>query len=367
MTEENNKPEVNLSDLVGIDDGSAYEKLSYFTKVEGKLKIVTTLHKTSIADGMPNLTLNSSETDYSVLNVNGDVFTCDPAAEGYDIRTKNNHQTSNGLVALTHHALCEDGFGGKKVVIATGVPVKQYFGGENGDADKELLNAKKEAFTKATILNSMDEKGQPTQVNKSQLVTFRSNLVLPEAIGAFYDMSYADDGTRLHNYPEGVLVVDWGSNTVDVALIKADKIKREYVFTYDNAGFLCIYDTLRRELLSNGIKYNNIPNSRLEEALETGFLRVAGSKVDISEYCEKVISNQVNKIVADIRVQLKSELDFLECVLIVGAGSKYVMQGFKELAAICKSPSDPQGSNSKGFLKLLTYGTDSFDLIDDIK
>jgi hypothetical protein len=367
MTKENKKPEINLSALVGIDDGSAYEKLSYFEKVDGELKIKTAFHKTSISDGMPNLTLNSADTDYSVLSVNGDVFTCDPSAEGYDIRTKANHQTSNGLVALTHHALRAEGFGGKEVVISTGVPVKQYFGGIGGDADKDLLIAKKEAFTNAKILNSIDEKGQPTLVDDSQLVTFRSNLVLPEAIGAFYDMSYADDGTRLHNYPEGVLVVDWGSNTVDVALIKADKIKREFVFTYDNEGFLRIYDNLRRELAGNGINYVNIPNGRLEEALETGFLRAGGGKTDISKYCEKVIADQVDKIVADIRVQLKSELDFLECVLIVGAGSKYVMQGFKELAAICKSPSDPQGSNSKGFLKLLTYGTNSFDIIDDIQ
>ena len=363
MTEDQRK--VNLSEVVANDEGSSYQKVSFFAndEVEGRI-IKSVLIKTNIAKGKVNEVVGFQPHHFGgIFAVNGEIFTCDENTPGYDVRINQDHQYSNGLVAINQMALQSAGFGGKSVIMATGLPIRPYYSGQNG-ANKELIAKKERAFVEAEIFNQLDSHGDPSEINKDELVTILENNVLPEAIGAYIDVTVTDKGkpTALADeISRDVLIVDIGSFTTDIAMVgKGGQIRKEFIETYENMGFFNIYDKLAEEVVRKHSDLSPPRKEALEEAIKNPKkeLRLAGKKVlDISGCCETVLKREISSIINKIKIKLKDEIDSLDAIIITGGGAELLKSYFEKegLADNVVIPKDPQYANSRGYLKWLVY------------
>jgi plasmid segregation protein ParM len=268
---------------------------------------------------------------------------------------------------MGQQALREAGFGGKDVTLATGIPVQMYFSGEDGNKNDILLNRKKKAFVEADIKNKLDDKGNPTLIDTDTLVKVRSNTVIPEAVGAYMDLTINADGSEGATYEGDVLIIDMGSYTTDIAVIgPGGLIRKEYVNTLEDCGFLNLYDKFRRVAQEHGIKYGKIPSGRIETALKTGKLKVLNGEIDVSEVVEKVVEASITPIVERIKVLLADDIQFLEAIIGVGGGAELVKEYFGELGDAIIIPDEPQFANSRGYLKTLTY-CNNLEVVDDLQ
>ncbi len=357
---------IKLSQIVANDDGSSYQKLSWFEYVNGAITIKHSIMPTKIAEGMPNLSIGGRNDDCGLFTVDGQVFTCDEHTDGYDVRSREDHQWSPGLIAMGQHALNKAGFGGNQVVLATGIPIQMYFSGQDGNPNQEILNRKSSAFVKAEIKNKIDGKGSPSLVDESSLVKVLSNTVIPEAVGAYMDLTIEADGSDGAVFEEDVLIIDMGSYTTDIAVVgPGGRIRKEFVETLEDAGFLNIYDKFRKAAVETGLRLGTIPNNRIEAALKTRKLKVTNGEIDVSDVIDKVIEEAITPIIARIKILMGDKINFLSAIIGVGGGAEFIKQFFGELSKVIVIPKDAQFSNSRGFLKTLTYRAGK-DVINDL-
>jgi plasmid segregation protein ParM len=358
------KEKLKLSEVVANDEGSSFQKVSFFKddEVEGRV-IKSILVRTNIARGKVNETFGMSNACHgAIYAVNGEVFTCDENTPGYDVRSLDDHQYSNGLVAINQLALEAAGFGGKSVTLATGLPIRTYYSGING-ANKEIIAKKQKAFVDAEIYNDFDSSGDPTKIDSERLVTVKENNVLPEAIGAYIDVTVTAKGKAsalAKELTRDVLVIDIGSFTTDIAIVgNGGQIRKDYIDTYKDQGFFNIYDKLRSEIT----KKHDIPepkNEAIEEALksENKMLKLVGkSRLDISSCIRVVLDKEIPSIINKIKIKLKDEINSLDAIIITGGGAEIVKSHFEKegLAEVVIIPEDPQFANSRGYLKWLAY------------
>ncbi|MEY8198498.1 MAG: ParM/StbA family protein [Colwellia sp.] len=363
---EETNSEVKLSQIVANDDGSSYQKLSWFTFENGEITIKNSIMATKISEGMPNLSIGGSSSDCGLFTVNGQVFTCDEHTNGYDVRSRQDHQWSPGLIAMGQHALTKAGFGGQDVVLATGIPIQMFFSGEDGSPNQEIVTRKTNAFVNAEIKNQIDNKGTPNLVNENTLVSIVSNTVIPEAVGAYMDITINADGSDAEVFDEDVLIIDMGSYTTDIAVVGPHgRIRKEFVETLEDCGFLNIYDKFRKAAGEAGIRYGNIPNSRIEAALKTRELKVTNGSIDVGEVIDKVVEEAITPIVDRIKILIGDNINFLSAIVGVGGGAEFIKKYFGELSDVIIIPKDAQFSNSRGFLKTVTYRAGK-DVVNDL-
>lgn len=363
----------NLSSLVAVDDGSSYSKLAWWEADEnGKLTIVHNRIAVGIHAGVKYAQLGPGKGKVEVYQVDDQTFTIDPASNGVDTRT-DTYQYSAGIVAMSQYALTKSGFAGRDVHIATGIPVKSFFSGADGQTNTKLISQKRDAYVDAVIKNAPDERGNIVDNNPEIEAKVLSNKVLPEAFGAWIDMFLNNDGTENDDDPlfQGdVLIIDMGSNTTDISLVNPQGlIDNQYIRTLFNSGFLKIYDDFKREAIGQGIYgADEFNNPLIEKAIGTGELKLLTRTIDASGIVEKVVKDNVPLVVEKIRTMLGAKIESLSGIIAVGGGANFVKEFFgEELGAAITIPENPQCANSAGFLKALTFWPDdNVDVIDDL-
>lgn len=360
---------MRLSTIVANDDGSSYQKVAYYKKENGRLVIKTAKYPTNIISGIhtteqPVATrLGGSK----VYDVNGDIFTISQSQDGYDTR-RENHQVSNGLIAMNQYALEMAGFGGKHIDLINGVPVEDFFGRENGSVNKELVFRKADAFKNAVIRNRIDGKAKPTEIDHTRLVTVNSSRVLPEAVGAYYDMLFDDEGSVRTLRKGKTVIVDMGSYTTDICIIDTDgQIIANSVKTMKDKGFLRIFDLIRQAIARAGYAFpaDKLPKETIEEAMQTGYINLLIGSFDVRDTIKPVIEKFVDEIVSAVRINIHDDLHYLASIIAVGGGAHLIKEHFGEFKDYVTVPENPQFSNAKGFLKLICWGTPE-TIIDDL-
>lgn len=361
----NNK--FKLSNIVANDDGSSYHKVSYFAKENGKITIKTCITPTNISEGNPNIQWGSKTNIASIFDINGKIFTCDENTAGYDVRSRQDHQWSDGNIAMNQYALQKAGFGGKYVNLATGVPVEMFFNGPNGTKDEELINKKESAFVEAQIKNKTDTKGNPTELDEGKLVTILSNTVIPEAIGAYMDLTINNDGTDGKVYERDVLIIDMGSYTTDIAVVgPGGLIRKEFTKTLEDHGFLNIYDEFRTLCSQKKLGPKRIPNKFIEEAFKTNKIEYLNASVDVEEVVFLVQEKCITPIILEIKRLLGDDINFLSAIIGVGGGAELIRDFFTGLTDVIDIPENPQFANSRGMLKTLAYAAGVGEVEDDL-
>ena len=246
---------------------------------------------------------------------------------------------------LVHHALREAGLGGKKVIIATGLPVSYYYLA-NGKRDEALI------ASKIANLNRLVTCGA------NQLAEILSNLVTTEAIAAYFDQLMDIKGNPSKEFDTlshaVVGVIDVGGKTTDCAVVYpgGEQVDADRSGSSDT-GVLQLNDAIISRLRTM-FDLDNIPPRMVEAAINTGRVRIAGEEMDVLDMVTTEKERLSEQIMSGVRTKIGSGKD-LDSVLFVGGGAIVMRDQLSKHFPHSRFPDQPEFANARGMLKIAKY------------
>lgn len=332
------KAKFEFDEQVGVDDGFEDTKVAINTGgaiVETK---VPSRGKSGASGGL------FGEADQAgAYESDGRKFTVGKFIEGEDTRY-DGYSTSALNRVIVHHALRKAGLSGKRVKIATGLPVNRYY--INGTPNTALIEAKR----KNLLLPVRSLGGEPC----AEIV---EHHVFPEAFSAYIDYAADEKGQPLHEMRAPYAVVDIGGNTTDIAVLLPpdddDSPPRpdfERCGT-DDIGMMDVYKIAGPAILqAHGL--DDLAQAAVRQAVQSGKVLIYGEEVDVSAIVKEAVENVSRRVLEVVERRIGRGSD-IERVLFVGGGSfimKQVVEGYKHGQVVDRADF----ANARGMLKYLS-------------
>lgn len=263
-----------------------------------------------------------------------------------DTRT-NDYPTSGFNRALVHHALRRAGVAGPTSLVS-GLPVDRFYVGEL--PNKELIEAKRQNLLKP--IKCMADVPVPV---------VQKHHVLSEAVAAFFDQRYDDDGNineqfKILSDMAPIAVLDVGGKTLDVAVVRegGTGLYKEMSGTAD-VGALTLYDRLNQKLRGDFGLTQDIPIKYLEVAVTTGSYMLYGKQHDVREIVQGMLQEFADQVRHEVVKRLQDASQFGR-TLFVGGGA-VLLHGLRDRifpglpAEAITIPSNPSFANARGMAK----------------
>lgn len=324
---------------VGADDGFASTKLVIYKngKLEQKLSIPSRarsgIHGTTMidrpGDADAGIVVPGYETDgahYTVGNF------ADAESARFD-----DYPFSGMNRVIVAHALRLAGLGGKKVSLATGLPLSRFFKADQ--ANTEVIN-RKDASIRRVV----------TPMDGSQTAEIVDHRVFPEGLAAWIDYAVDAEGNLREGIEdESVAIIDIGGRTTDTAVVLPGRQIDHARSGSADIGVLNVIEGIGVSLLkAHGVE---IPAHAIESALVTRHIRMWGTQIDINEFIESATEEVLTRIMREISRRLGSAVD-LDKIILVGGGAhvfKKVISRYQNITVA----EDPEFANARGFAKYM--------------
>ena len=252
--------------------------------------------------------------------------------------------------AIVHHAIIRAGMGGKKLAIATGLPIEDYYiGGKKNDDMVDLKIA--------NLLNA-DIKNMNPKVRLAKIV---QHNVMAEGIAAYLDLALNFDGEEIKETAEMVedralAIVDVGGKTTDIALVRegGSGIYPERSGT-KAIGALNFYNSVGARLKERFQLNEMPPLNHIEQAIRTKLYKIFGELHDVSVQVETEARAMAQQLKAMMMEMIRQGSD-VGNVVFVGGGSillrDYLAEEYRNQAVF---PKNPEFSNARGLLKAAKF------------
>lgn len=252
--------------------------------------------------------------------------------------------------AIVHHMLQKHGFGGRSVIIATGLPLDNYYTGSK--KNDELIDAKVKNLLAANIRN----------LNPNvPLAKILKHHVMSEAIAAWIDLAIDFSGNEIPETTAMVEdralgIVDIGGKTTDIALITegGSSLYPDRSGTR-GIGALNFYEAVGMRLKERFTLLNQPPNKHIEQAIRTKRYTLFG---DVHEVAD-IIDEEAQRIASQIKSMMNALIrggDDIGRVVFVGGGSillrDYLAAEYPKQAIF---PPNPEFANARGLLKAAKF------------
>jgi plasmid segregation protein ParM len=324
--------------IVGCDDGYAMTKLVI---LDGKVtrtlaipsRIRSGIHGTSVIGAGEAEGEGFVAPGYST---DGMSFTVGDFADSESAKF-DDYPFSPMNRVLVHHALRLAGLGGRKVILATGLPLSTFYNA--GKANDAVIARKLGAFS--TPVQAMDG---------STTAEIGEHRVFPEGLAAWVDYAIADNGTlRAELLQQTVGVIDIGGRTTDVAVVLPGRRIDHARTGSAEIGVLNVIEEvgfeLQREL---GV---GVPAHLVGHALRSRTVSVWGKKRDIGTLIDAATARILERVLREVNARLGSGVD-LDRILLVGGGA-HVFKGAASRYPNIDIPASPEFANARGFAKYL--------------
>lgn len=238
---------------------------------------------------------------------------------------------------IVHHLLRKMGLGGKKVRIATGLPMDVYFVG--GKPNTAFIEKKVKSLLQP--VSALD--GSET----AQIVEHR---VFAEGLGAWVDYAVDDEGNLTVSDDEIVGFIDVGGKTTDSGVIlPGQKIDFARCGSAD-LGVLNVIEAL-------GVAINrefgySLPAYLVEQSLKTGKIKKFGKDVDITALIQAAVHPVQEAIAREVARKFGSGADIWKILLVGGGANLFV--GLRDIYPNIVLSDNPGFANAKGFGKFLS-------------
>lgn len=331
------KPDSNVEPvIVGVDDGFAATDVVI---MDGG-KVVSTLAIPSRAragiHGTTMIGSDSSDGPHPCYETSGVQFTVGEMSDAESARF-NDYPFSPMNRVIVHHALRLAGLGGRKVSIATGLPLSTYYKG--ADKNQEIIDRKIAALL--TPVRALDD--QPV----AEIVAHK---VFPEGLAAWVDYAVGEDGQMRAPKDESVGVIDIGGRTTDCAVVLPGRRIDHARCGSADIGALNVVEELRVALLkSMGVEF---PGVALEQALRTRTIKKYGKVVVIAAEVDAAIAQATDSVMREVNRRLGDAVD-LDRILLVGGGA-YLFKDVAKRYPNVTIPEQPEFANARGFAKYLS-------------
>lgn len=282
----------------------------------------------------------STEGEFVTITAN------DMLGKFVDTRT-NDYPTSSVNRALVHYALRHAGVVGP-VSLVSGLPVDRFY--EGALPNQALIEAKRRNLLRPIRCLA------PVEVP-----VIEQHKVLSEAVAAYFDARYDDDGQPNREFFElsqdmPVAVVDVGGKTTDTAVVRegGTGLYKELSGTAD-IGSLTFCDQLDRSLRKEFALNQPINIKYLERAVQTGKYTLYGKGYDVSEIVNRELASFADQVRFETEKRLKDASAFGR-TLFVGGGAEMLKsmrdRVFPNLPAEAVTvPPNPGYANARGMAK----------------
>lgn len=296
-------------------------------------------------------------TDGGIYEVDGSLFTVSDALTGSVIDTRAlEYATSAVNRVLVNDALMRLGLGGKEVALTTGLPLSDFYLG-NAAPNTALIERKKANLLSATAAISL-------HLSNAAVPNIVEHRVLPEGVGAIYDMAVNADGSDNQEFfellEEGTVgVIDIGGKTIDLAVVSMGRgapvvdMRRSGSI---NFGMLKVQDEINMQLSMKLRMSNPLSPRAMLKLLKEKTMMYAGQKRDVTD----VFDASVEATWPEIEGLIKSKwggAEDLARIVVAGGGAYTFFDKIKEVfpAAVCSE--SPEFANARGMLKvgMLTF------------
>lgn len=326
--------------LVAIDDGHA------MTKVVGpdglKLKIASRarpgLH------GLSDIFMRGNGYNVSAggYETEGQRFTVGDFLAGEGTRFDGFPYSPVNRV-IVHHALVSAGLGGKRVSIATSLPISRYW--LQGKANVDAIQRKRHNLS-VKVESIMDD---------VPLAVIENHSVFSEGLAAWIDYAMDDmgqmDSTRT-SVP--VAIVDIGGRTTDCAVILPHGQVDHQRSGTENIGVLDLYEAVDLAIRMTGKFESGVPAPVLEQAVNTGTITVFGKLESIERQLQEAKHQLLERIYREIMRRVGNGGADMAQFIFVGGGPIV----FGDL--VSKFPNafvveDPDFANARGMYKYMRF------------
>jgi plasmid segregation protein ParM len=320
--------------MVGVDDGYAVTKVAL---QNGRTFQIPSRARAGV-NGLTSFSSGASAEIDGGYEADGQSFTVSPLVEGEGTRFDEYPYSPLNRVVI-HHALRTAGLAGKRIQVATGLPVSHFFSGSQ--PNMEVIRRKKESVKKPVTALSGDACAEIT-----------SSHVFAEGVVAWIDHAIDQKGQVIGNMAATAAIVDIGGRTTDCVLV-LDGCKVDHARSgTGEIGVLKFQD-----VIADGIRRKfsvpDVPVAALEAAVRTGHIRRFGKDVDISDIVDKARKEVGDQILREVSRRIGSGAD-LECVLFVGGGARIFTDVIDAFPNSAVKP-EPEFANARGLLKYMLY------------
>lgn len=297
------------------------------------------LTESASSEGLDKL-YESADNEYVTI-------TADDMLGKYVDTRSNDYPTSTVNRALVHYALRQAGVAGPTSLVS-GLPVDRFYAGEV--PNKELIDAKRLNLLKP--IRCMADVDVPV-VEKHQ--------VLSEAVAAYFDQRYGDDGKLNQEFHElakmaPIAMLDVGGKTLDTAVVRegGTGLYKEMSGTAD-IGALSLYDQLNQELRNKFDLNKDVPIKYREYAVQTGKYTLYGKTHDVQAMVDRLLADFADQVRFEVSRRLDDASQFGR-TLFVGGGA-VLLERFRDRVfpnlppEAIVIPNNPSFANARGMAK----------------
>lgn len=238
--------------------------------------------------------------------------------------------------AIIHHALRVAGLSGKKIKMATGLPISMYY--KNGQKNTDFIDRK--------IASAM----KPVKcIDGSETAQVVEHHVYPEGLSAWIDNAL-DTKLKLRvdlSIPSAV--IDIGGRTTDTAVILPGRNIDHSRSGSADIGVINVIEMITRKLAQRFSA--EVPIHFAEQAISTKSVTLWGKKHDVSAEVESSRIEVAEQIMREVNRKLGSAVD-IGYILLVGGGA-HVFENIKTRYPNILIPENPEFANARGFAKYM--------------
>lgn len=289
--------------------------------------------------------LNTEDVD-GKTNFYNVVSKLDFGSNEFLLDTQNSEfQLSAANRVLVHSMLYHMGLKGKKVRLYATSPMQRYFHSD-GSVNEDYIKQRNDNLKKPVFLkdNSTIEIVEVTQIPEG-FATYLSILMKPNKAKGTINIDTSV--TR-----EDVLILDFGGQTLDVAVVSNGKLVVQKSYTEEGMGMLKIHDRLYDYLKSYR---RNISREEMSRVIETGVFatdKKGTNKINVSERVHKVVRDVLSA--AMDKVSKRTPTHEFDRVIIGGGGAQIIEREIKLYIDGAEMVRDPLHSNAIGTLYMAT-------------
>lgn len=323
--------------VVGVDDGFAMTKV---VVMQGGKIIKRLMLPSRARSGIQGTTIIGGPDDESGIEAryetDGVTFTVANLPDSESARF-DEYPFSGMNRAIITHALRVARLGGKKVRIATGLPLSTYYKGD--EPDQAVIDRKISSV--AIPVRPMDD---------SPVANVESHQVFPEGLAAWIDFFVDHNGKITGNLEESIGIIDIGGRTTDIAVVLPG---RQIDHARCGSADLGVLNVIEEVAIALKKEHKvTLGADKIEPALRTGTVKLWGKDVDIKPLIDQAVTGVLSAVMREVNRRLGSAVD-LDRILLVGGGA-YVFAKVAQQYPNITIPEEPEYANARGFAKYLT-------------
>lgn len=335
--------------IVALDDGYAVNKCAFWR--DGKI-VTLSVPSAAVRGRVMSDADDRSAGAYQVGNDGNGApieFTIASRGLGGDIEPTRipNYPQSDLNRALVHHTLVRAGFGGRAIVLGSGLPMRAYF-------EEGVQDAKKVSLARQVV-----------SLGGEAVASLAYQHVYAQALSAWVDHVIDENGEAIFDSEGGqtvdrrdlvIGIVDVGGRTTDFAVVWVEDGTPRLHRARSGSVDLGMLDVTQALLPALQARFNvkDINAVQLETALRTGKLKVFGQSHDVSNEIATAAIDTARRLVTEVQGRLGSGAN-LDRLLFVGGGSVVLREALcQEYPHVFVAP-EPELANARGMLKYMTF------------